>query len=184
MTTIDEMARYMADEDAGLCGEFLAYMELQVPAPCRCLWNLEIPKAKGQYSQVDLLLIHTTGLYVLESKNYSPCRVYGDEERANWKVFYSKNRGYPIYSTYLQNEGHITALRNYIGYPVPMKSILVYSNQSKLLIKRAANSKAVYCHYNSLGNVMRMHASQGKPCLDDEEVSLLYQLLRPLASLR
>jgi len=178
---VEELAHYMTYENPGLGGEFIAYMALegQVSAPCRCLWNLEVPKKNG-HTQVDLLVIHTTGIYVLESKNYSKCRVCGDEKEKDWNVVYPKGRGFSMYSTYLQNEGHMEALRDYVDYPVPMKSIVVYGNRVNLQIKRTASSKTVYCHYNSLGNVMNEHARQRKPCLDDEEVWLLYQLLRPL----
>ena len=182
---IDELAHYLAYEDPGLCGEFWAYMEMegQVPAPCRCLWNLLIPKAKG-HSQVDLLLIHSTGMYVVESKNFTNCHLQGDETQQSWNATYKKNRKYKIYSPYLQNEGHIEALRRYVDYPVPMKSIVAYSNHCKLSITRKQGSNAIHCHYKTLGSIVQRYAHERKPCLDDEEVSLLYQLLRPLASLR
>jgi len=183
---VEELAHYMAYVNPGLGGEFLAYMAMEGQVPsCRCLWDLTIPKAKGD-TQVDLLLIHATGIYVVESKNYSNCRIQGDEKLKDWTAFYKqgKDRGYLLYNPHMQNEGHIAALKCYVDYPVPMISIVAYSNQCALEIKRKPGSKTIHCHYGKLGNIMRASAKFRKPCLDNEEVWLLYQLLRPLASSR
>ena len=45
--------------------------------------NLYIPKGDGTTIEIDLLLVDTTSIYVIESKNSSGW-IFGDEKSKNW----------------------------------------------------------------------------------------------------
>ena len=56
----------------------------------RILRNVYIPKRNGEFSEIDVLLLHETGVYVFESKNLSGS-IYGDADKPHW-LRYRKNR--------------------------------------------------------------------------------------------
>lgn len=42
-----------------------------------------MPKTNGETTEIDLILIHETGIYVIESKNYKGW-IFESEEQKNW----------------------------------------------------------------------------------------------------
>lgn len=45
--------------------------------------NLYIPKRDGTITEIDLIMLSQTGIYVFESKNYSGW-IFGDEKSKKW----------------------------------------------------------------------------------------------------
>ena len=65
-------------------GEFLIFYALEnMDRPIKILANLYIPKGDGTTIEIDLLLVDTTSIYVIESKNSSGW-IFGDEKSKNW----------------------------------------------------------------------------------------------------
>jgi hypothetical protein len=55
--------------DSGLYGEYLtATLLTNVPGHSRILLNMYLPKEDGTTTEIDVLLIHPSGIYVCESK--------------------------------------------------------------------------------------------------------------------
>lgn len=70
--------------DTGNYGEFLTFAKLEkLQGRYKLLTNLYLPKQDGTTTEVDLVMIAETGLYVFESKNYSGW-IFGDEKSKNW----------------------------------------------------------------------------------------------------
>ena len=58
--------------DKGLHGEFLTFKCLEsLLGYKKFLFNLYIPKEGGGTTELDVILLHESGIYVFESKNYS-----------------------------------------------------------------------------------------------------------------
>jgi len=60
--------------DDGLRGEYFVYDELKdFPGNTKFLFNVYIPKTLDQEvsSEIDVIFLHNSGIYVIESKNYS-----------------------------------------------------------------------------------------------------------------
>ena len=69
------------NNDKGLAGEFKTWEQLKgLPGYKKCLFNCYIPKRNGGTTEIDFILIHETGLYIFESKNYGGW-IYGSENR-------------------------------------------------------------------------------------------------------
>jgi hypothetical protein len=81
---------------------------------CLLLTNLLIAR-KGsinEYSEIDMIFFHQTGLYVLELKNYSGF-VYGELNKEKWTVGYKKDERrsyYEFLNPISQNKKHIEDL--------------------------------------------------------------------------
>lgn len=118
----------------GNFGEFSSYGKIsKLPGYHRALFNIYIPNGKGKTTEIDLVYLHETGIYVIESKNYSGW-IFGDEKSQKWMQTLQNGQKYSFYNPIKQNIGHIKALQtilpsieqqNYI-------SVIVFSERCTL----------------------------------------------------
>ena len=65
----------------GQQGEFYTYKNLRpLKGYKRFLFNCYLPKEDGETTEVDVILLHESGIYVFESKNYSGW-IFGTESQ-------------------------------------------------------------------------------------------------------
>ena len=74
--------------------------------------NLYIP-ARAGYTEIDALLLHQSGIYVLESKNLSG-EIIGDLESERWNQHLNANTEHTFHNPIRQNIGHILALEHFL----------------------------------------------------------------------
>lgn len=99
----------------------------------KILRNVYVPTIDG-YSEIDVLLLHETGIYVFESKNLSGS-VYGDEKHPQWQQYKTNGKKDPIPNPILQNKRHIDNLCVFLKqnkYQFRAFSMIVFGNKSKL----------------------------------------------------
>lgn len=100
----------------------------------KILRNVYIPQKRGNYTEVDVLLLHETGVYVFESKNLSGS-VYGDMDHLQWQRYKKNGDKEFIPNPIRQNEGHIRALCEYLNqnkYQFRVFSMIVFGTKSNL----------------------------------------------------
>ena len=101
--------------------------------------NVYVRRRSGFLTEIDLLAVHPTGVYVVESKNYSGL-VVGDCNQKDWEHIKSNDYRRTFYSPVAQNKGHVDALREacefYLGFVPPMLSLLVFPDRCELQITR------------------------------------------------
>ena len=77
-------------------------------------------------SQIDHVLFHTSGIYVIETKNYSG-RIYGTENQKEWtQVLAYGNRKNKLYNPLFQNYTHIVRLEKLFGNIKTLNSCVVF----------------------------------------------------------
>ena len=99
----------------------------------KILRNVYVP-VHGGYSEIDVLLLHETGVYVFESKNVVGS-IYGDENHPQWQRYKSKTEKDFIPNPVMQNDGHIKALCEFLHlnkYQFRVFSIIVFGVKAKL----------------------------------------------------
>ena len=99
----------------------------------KILRNVYVPKMGG-YSEIDVLLLHTTGVYVFESKNVTG-NVYGDVEHQQWHRYKGNGVKDFIPNPVLQNEQHIEALCEFLNqnkYQFRAFSVVVFGSRAEL----------------------------------------------------
>lgn len=70
--------------DKGAWGEYLIYRHLKkMRGERRWLFNVYLPREGGRTTEIDVLLIHESGVYVFESKNYAGW-IFGTESQKVW----------------------------------------------------------------------------------------------------
>lgn len=100
----------------------------------KILRNVYIPQRQGVFTEIDVLLLHETGMYVFESKNLSGS-VYGDMDHPQWQRYKKNGDKEFIPNPIRQNDGHIRALCEYLNqneYRFRVFSMIVFGTKSNL----------------------------------------------------
>ena len=120
----------------GEFGEYLIWKELKKfeKKGGKFLFNLYIPKPNDETTEVDVVLIHPKGFFVIESKNYNGW-IFGGEKNRYWTQTLPMGRGYEsnkerFYNPLRQNGSHIKHLKRILSKTVPMWSVIVFSDDS------------------------------------------------------
>lgn len=122
--------------DKGNYGEYLCYRYLRYfeRRGAKFLYNCYLPREKGKTTEIDVLMIYKSGIYVLESKNYSGW-IYGAESSKNWtQTLPGKTKAHKeqFYNPIMQNSTHIKWLKNIVGSDICVHSIIVFSERCTL----------------------------------------------------
>ena len=92
--------------------------------------NLIIEDKYGNTSQIDHIFINSNGVFVIETKNLSGT-IYGNNKQKEWtQVFNYGKQKYNFYNPIMQNETHIRKLIEATGTNLPIKSIVVFTNNN------------------------------------------------------
>jgi hypothetical protein len=133
--------------DKGNYGEYLTYIYLRKYEEdgAKFLYNCYLPKDKGETTEIDVMMIHQSGIYVFESKNYSGW-IFGSEYQKTWTQTLPsgrKSHKEHFLNPIMQNKLHIKWLENQIGESVPIHSVIVFSERCTLK-KIDLNSSNIY----------------------------------------
>lgn len=101
------------NEITGGFGEWMAKVFSKTMIDALVLHDVLIDGADGYTSQIDLILIGSKGLYVIEVKSFSNAKIYGDAKKSKW-YYYSHGKKYEIYSPIKQNKKHIEYLKEFL----------------------------------------------------------------------
>ncbi len=130
----------------GYYGEYLVFCELykNIAGDGKILMNVRLPVSSTKTTEIDLIMIHKTGIYVFEIKHYKG-RIYGNTNDNHWTQFFITTKNNVILSPAKQNEYHIEALKKI--YPnVPMHSAVVFTrNDCELIIKNNNPNLDICC---------------------------------------
>ena len=96
--------------------------------------DLIIKKKNNEFSQIDLVLVTSEGIIVIEVKDYSGW-IYGSGNNTNWtKVLSYGRKKYKFYNPIKQNKSHITELRKTLKQfeKIPFFSLIVFFGDCEL----------------------------------------------------
>lgn len=165
--------------DKGKYGEFLTFSYLEkLKGHHRLLCNLYIPKKNGSTTEIDLLMITETGLYVFESKNYSGW-IFGNESNRYWTQSFPNGKKERFYNPIWQNSGHITALKDVLdlNYHPYLKSVIIFSERCQLKNLQVHSSNVNILKRNGLVKYMRKEIKKGSKVLTKDDINLLFTQL-------
>ena len=162
----------------GIKGEALFKKYHELSAGESPLMNVYIPVQNidlytcGHYSEIDSIFVSTTGIYVVEYKNYD-CLVEGDKEDERWNLIYTGNH-YSIKSPYKQLVKHCMNLSTFLKDRFPDDNFanaiigrVVFSDATSISVKNCA----VYNQYDYLKKV------QSRVFCDNPNDAEMYRVL-------
>lgn len=93
--------------------------------------NVLLPRkgSMNEYTEIDLLVFHSSGVYCLELKDYKGF-VYGNVEHNRWNIGYKKEEKRTVFDFYnpiMQNAKHIEDLCKFFDFPY--KNVVVFPNE-------------------------------------------------------
>jgi len=165
--------------DLGLSGEYFIYKQLtRLEGNKKFLFNCYLPKDDGTTSEVDLIMLHSSGIYVIESKNYSGW-IFGTETQKMWTKTFRSGQKEKFYNPLMQNSAHIKWLMHNIPDidKSAFYSIIVFSERCELKNITLTTSNHMIVKRNYLLQVFAR--SIGSILLSDSTIETIYQKLYP-----
>lgn len=171
----------------GKAGEDAIYYELvKIFGRPNVFRNVYVSRKSGSLTELDLVALHPTGVYVIESKNYAGM-VQGDGVSKDWVQFKSASYRRTFYSPVRQNQGHIDALREgcagKLGFVPPMLSVIVFPDTCQLRVSKLPPGLRC-CSVTQMNPLLESIMRSVKPALTKEHYDMLYPLLRDAQSTR
>ncbi len=168
--------------DKGNYGEFLTFSYLEkLNTYNKIMTNLYIPKEDGKTTEIDLIMIDGTGIYVFESKNYSGW-IFGSENQKNWTQTLKSNQKNSFYNPIWQNNGHVNALKFVLNKDKDIfKSYIVFSERCELKKIKITSEDIIVLKRSKLLKTMQKDILSSYKIFSDKEVDQLYLRLQEYA---
>lgn len=166
--------------DVGLYGEYSTFIKLEkLEGEHRLFTNLYIPRQDSTTTEIDLVMVDETGIYVFESKNYSGW-IFGSEKDKNWTQTLQSRQKNRFYNPIWQNKGHIKALRTVINKEINglYKSYIIFSERCTLKKISVESLDVKVLKRDNLLNVIRQDRMSSQKLLSKEEVLEIENKLR------
>lgn len=122
--------------DKGAAGEYHLYQKLyRIPGHKVILPNIYLVRPNGNTTEIDTVMIHTSGIYIFEMKNYSGA-VYGSPSSKEWTQIFGKNKKTRFYNPIFQNQIHQRAVKAALEMEndIYFHAVTVFSDACKVYI--------------------------------------------------
>ena len=170
--------------DVGAYGEYLTqylFNSVRFKGYYKTLQNIYVPY-KDSTSEIDVLVVHKKGIYVIESKNYSGW-IFGSENQQQWTQMLNKNTKEKFYNPVKQNKTHIKALSEYLQIePSKMKSYIVFSERCELKKVPENTQEYVITKRNYLLDLINKDIEDKQDIFTNEEIDEIARKLEPLTN--
>lgn len=166
--------------DKGTYGEYLTFKQLkELNGNNKILTNIYLPKKDGTTTEIDLLMISQTGIYVFESKNYSGW-IFGNEKNKYWTQTFATKQKFKFFNPIWQNKGHISALQNvlYTEDNDIFKSYIVFSCRCSFRKINVISPNVKVLKRNILKNIIKIDIGKSNNILTIDDVDKLYLKLQ------
>lgn len=180
---IETQKQLWNDRGKGYYGEYLVFCELykHLSGMGKLLMNINIPTENNKTTEIDLLLIHETGIYVFEMKHYKGT-IYGRDTDAFWTQFFRTTKNAHFKNPILQNRYHINALRKMFPTP-PIYSIIVFTNDDCTVKVDFDNRINDVCTLNDLPRILR-NRFNNKQYFLPEQIDYIFSTLSQYSSMQ
>lgn len=170
--------------DAGKHGEYLTYKKLKEYETDggKFLFNCYLPKEDGKTTEIDVLLIHSTGIFVIESKNYSGW-IYGSESGKTWtqtlRSGNGKIRKEHFYNPIMQNSTHVKWLKEIVGTNIPIYSLIAFSERCTLKDIPVESPDVVVINRQHINESVKRMGNRSIQTLSKMDISRIQEMLYP-----
>ena len=173
----------------GRYGEFLLYVQLRPweKYGAKFLFNVNIPKANQETTELDVVMVYKRGINVFESKNFSGW-IFADELSKYWCQTLPAGKGKSaknyFYNPIKQNKAHIEHLRAFLETSVPIRSLIIFSSRCEFKVLNYNRDENV--HVLKRSSIFKKVKELSKACsedvLNEEQINEIYNKLLPLSA--
>ena len=175
---IESQKRLWDERGKGYYGEYLVFSRLyqSVSGTCKILMNLNVPATASQSTEIDLVMIHETGLYVFEIKHYKGT-IYGKYGDEQWTQYFRTVKNSHFNSPVYQNNYHIQALQKLVPN-VPVHSFIVFTNDSvELKVTDWESTGVVICKLQNLKYYLDRKISSVNSLMSIDKIDEIFRFL-------
>ena len=168
-----------AFKDKGMYGEYLTFRELEkIKGNHRIITNVYLPCDNGKTTEIDLIYIHESGIYVIESKNYSGW-IFGNENDLYWTQVFKNKRKEKFYNPIKQNDTHIKSLINMCEIEDQfIRSVIVFSKRCTLKNITVYSDNVSVIKRNDLVQNIKSNIVKSSIKLSEDRINGLYYELK------
>lgn len=173
--------------NVGRHGEYLSYKQLRRYEKIggKFLFNVYLPKDNGETTEIDVLLICSKGVFVIESKNYSGW-IFGNESKKMWTQTLPQGRGRAskkehFLNPIMQNKLHIKALKAVIGDDIPVYSVIAFSERCTLKDITVTDSRIKVINRNYISNAISQLSTLTNVDISQSDIDSLTEKLYPFS---
>lgn len=164
----------------GNYGEFLTFSFLEkISGHKKLMTNLYLPKEDGSTTEIDLIMLFQTGIYVFESKNYSGW-IFGDEKSKNWMQTLQNKQKNSFFNPIWQNKAHINTLKSVTGLDndALYNSYIIFSERCTLKKISVTSPNVKVIKRNTLVRTIKKDIENSPKLMKVEEIDNLYSMLQ------
>ncbi|MEY8356922.1 nuclease-related domain-containing protein [Lachnospiraceae bacterium 54-53] len=167
--------------DKGNEGEYRTSRRIkELEGYSKTIHNAYIPKqGKEETSEIDIIIVHEKGIFVIENKNYSGW-IFGSEKDRNWKETFKTGKKVSFYNPIKQNKAHIKHLKIYLEKykEIPFLSVIVFNADATLKNVKVESTDVIVAY--SLNYIKRLNEKIKNltPVLNREEIEDIYNTLK------
>lgn len=152
------------------------------------LFNLYLPtKNKDKFSEIDVIMIHYSGIYIFESKNLKGW-IFGNENNRFWTQVLCYRQGKQstkqknrFFNPILQNKIHIRNFKRYSkNRPIPFYNYVIFSDKAKFKDVTIENDDVNLLTIKELKEVIINKNYFNEKNLTKEQVCKIFNILYPL----
>lgn len=175
--------------DLGKRGEYETYRCLRpLDGYKKFLFNCYIPKTDGTTTEIDVILIHESGIYVVESKNYGGW-IFGTETQTQWTQTFSTQKGKTkkehFFNPVSQNKVHLKWLQACLKEfgNLQFYSYIVFSKRCELKNITLTSGEHHVVKRNDLLNEISRKAAMSAMKMPVSLIDEIYRKLYPFTQL-
>ena len=181
---IDSQIKLWNERGKGYYGEFLVFSTLykSIHDYCKYLMNLNVPSKNNKTTEIDLVLIHQSGIYVFEVKHYKGT-IYGNNTNKTWTQFFRTTSNSTFNNPILQNQYHIESLKKFFP-DTPIYSVIVFTNQECDLRITNNDSSILVTNINELLYKFKSFISKNPVLYTVDELDLIFNKLSKFSNIQ
>lgn len=162
--------------------EFDIYQELKrLKGPKAILKNVYLPNGKDGTAEIDVVLIHPTGVYAFETKDYSGY-IYGRESDMIWNQVFNKGKRKRFHNPIKKNEKHLNALEKTLTLfeNIMYYSVIVFGPKATL---QSVEFNRANANVLSFEKNLPTFLVASPTRLTEEEIAQIYNVLRKYSNI-
>ncbi len=142
--------------------------------------NAYIPQSKGEFSEIDIIVIHTSGIFIIEVKNVTG-QIEGSWSDEKLVIKHPGGKTYPFTNPINQNTQHYYRLKDIIGISGVFRNIVVFGDSAFYDYANIPDFAGV-TRVNKLIRTMEIISNRSKKYLEPHQVDSIYETLLPIVT--
>lgn len=136
-------------------------------------------------SEIDIVVLDKSGIYVLEVKNYSG-KIFGSVDDKNWSAIYPNGSIYSFYNPILQNDSHKTVLYHSLNNVRKLdkgilKSYVIFTNHGDISSIKNTRKDVSLLNLNKLSDIIKSDKLKSTVLLSEESLSVYRSHLKSVS---